>query len=107
MMVNAHDKDKEKRDQARRRNGSVAWQRLTDKSEPKLKVHQRVVIARNLYEEIRTKNINPRDLAREAKFTDPYRTLFRLQLPDGADPKKRGLYAGKENIYVQSRQSEN
>jgi len=77
-------------------HGSIAWQQLSSRRNPRLAPEDRIPIARNLDREIQKLRLDKYEVARVAGIADPYRELYRLLLPDGTDPTKRQLRATKD-----------
>lgn len=77
-------------------DGSIAWQQLSSRRNPRLAPEDRIPIARNLDREIQKLRLDKYEVARVAGIADPYRELYRLLLPDGTDPAKRQLRATKD-----------
>jgi hypothetical protein len=74
----------EVKQQEKEQRGSVAWERLCSKRQPKLSLSDRVTIAENLYEAIIKAELKPADLAKAIWPRDPAerrRVTYRCLLP--------------------------
>lgn len=90
------DDPREKRHREQKTMGTRVWKTLN--SRHKLSSEDRVFIARNLDRAIRSLEIPPGKLVEIADLgPDGTKELYRLRLPEGADPSKRRLRAHVRN----------
>ena len=78
--------------QEKEQHGSVAWERLCSKRQPRLSLDDRVIIAENLHEAIVKAGLNPVALAKTIWPDNPVeqrRGKYRCLLPKGLPDKQR------------------